>query len=165
MEIIGHKINVDTPVYIDENGDRYIGQDAILMNPGQTFYLLMESAVDTPGQAACFWSKCEIHDVNTDDRSKSYAFYWNGKPGYRTLKMLSRKLWEVQVGNGYVDKNGFLATGRDSMAMRIEDLPDGSRRYHCTDGTRDNDFTKLVFRLVPLEGESFEFTKTPHQPK
>ena len=150
MEIIGVQIDFETPLY-KKDGKFYIKDDVIEIEKEEEIELILESSGDTVEQYVALKTDKDI--VNSEgDKAKSWAFWWskNNEPIVLTVKSKKKKL---EIWNGWKDEHGLPLSGTGGSGMRIEDLKDGSRRYHCNNATMNNDFDDLVFRIKRKNGK------------
>jgi hypothetical protein len=145
MDLIGHKINYKNRK-IEIDGKIYIARDEIKIVNGDIIRLTFESAKDKRPQAAVLIIDKFLKDIAKNEKTRGWCLWYSDSTKYIDFECHTKK-GILEVTHSWMNERGFNEMCFGGSAMRIEDLPDGSRRYYCNDIDLDNDFDDLVFRI------------------
>lgn len=154
MELISHKISHKNPkVIIDKNV--YIKYDRLKIKDKEGIRVIFESVNSKFKQAITLKIDKKLKNLFDGESFRSWCLWYDGPNKYIDFECTTKK-GELEVSNAWENKDGDTEYNFGGLGMRVEDLPDGSRRYHCNDGELDNDFNDFIFRVQLLSGKKIK---------
>jgi hypothetical protein len=154
MDLIAHKINHKNPkVIIDKNV--YIKYDRLKISDKEEIRIIFEGVKSKFKQVITLKIDKKLKNLFNGESFKSWCLWYDGSSKYIDFECTTKK-GEMEVSNAWENKDGNIEYDFGGLGMRVEDLPDGSRRYHCNDGELDNDFDDLTFRIQLLNGKKIK---------